>query len=303
MPKTKTEDKKEVEEVEVKVETKEKAEPNLLVPLEEYIKSSIHTGTRAITPGMKQYVYRRKADGIAILNTNKIDEKIKAAAKFMENYDAKDIILVCRRDVGWSAAELFGKATGVRVFLKYPPGIITNPKLETFFEPKLIITCDPYLDRNVLNDAIKIHVPVIALAGTNNHIKNIDLVVPCNNKMGKSVGLILYLLAKLYNEARGAAYPLDKDAFYSLEESGGESRGRREERRPKNLEIMSQRKSKEARVEEKAEDQKNIKALVEKLKEKKKKQAEEETQKTAEISSEVKEETAEKEEKEESPTE
>jgi len=250
---------------------------------------------------MKEYVYRRKADGIAILNTNKIDEKIKAAAKFMENYEAKDIILICRRDIAWSAAESFGKATGIRIFLKYPPGIITNPRLETFFEPKLIITCDPYLDRNVLNDAIKIHVPVIALAGTNNHVKNIDLVVPCNNKMGKSVGLILYLLAKLYNEAKGASYPLDKDAFYSIEEGRGEFRGKREDRRPKNLEIMSQRKSKEARVEEKAEDQKNIKALVEKLKEKKKKQAEEETKKIVEVSGETKEETVEK--KEETPTE
>lgn len=272
MPKTKTEDKNEIEGTKVKPETKEKtekAETNLLVPLEEYIKVSVHTGTRAITPGMKEYVYRRKADGIAILNTNKIDEKIRLAAKFMENYDAKDIILVCRRDAAWPAVEAFGNATGIRVFLKYPPGIITNPRLETFFEPKLIITCDPYLDRNVLNDAVKIHVPVIGLAGTNNHIKNIDLVVPCNNKTGKSLGLILYLFAKLYNEAKGNNSPLDKLDFYSLDDAASEARAQEN----KVFGAQKARFSSE-RKEDKAEDQKKLKELVEKLKEKKKKQAE-----------------------------
>lgn len=252
MTKEKTEEKKEIKEKKTKEETKEKEEQQLLLPLDEYVKSNIHIGTKTISPNMRKYIYRRKADGVAVLNTTKIDEKIRAAISFINNFETKDIILVCRRDVGWKAAEAFGKATGIRFFLKYPPGIITNPSLETFFEPKLVILCDPTIDRNVLNDAVKIHIPVVGLVGTSNSTANIDLIIPCNNRFDKSIGLVLYLLAKHFNESKGNNYPLSKEDFYSVETS-------HEIRR-------------EDKIKEKEEDRAKLKELVEKLKEKKAKQ-------------------------------
>ncbi len=245
----------------IKEELKEKSTPQLLVPLEEYIKVSVHTGTRSVSPTMKNYVYRRKADGVAILNTNKIDEKIKVAQKFMQNYEAKDIVLVCRRDTAWGAAKAFEKTVGVKVFLKYPPGVITNTRLENFFEPKLIIICDPYLDRNILNDAIKAHIPVIGLCGSNNNTKNIDLVIPCNNKTEKSIGLVLYLLAKAYNQAKGINVSPDKEQFYNLGD------------------IREIRENRERKKEEKEDDKEKLKELVKKLKEKKKENAKKEENK------------------------
>ena len=235
-----------------KEEIKEKEELQLLLPLEEYVKANVHIGTKTISPNMRQYIYRRKADGIAVLNTTKIDEKIKAAIKFINNFEAKNIILVCRRDAGWKAAEAFGKATGIRYFLKYPPGIITNPSLETFFEPKLIILCDPTIDKNVLNDAVKTHIPVVGLVGTSNSTANIDLIVPCNNRFDKSIGLILYLLAKYFNESKGNNYPLSKEDFYSIE--------------------LSHEVKREERIKEREEDKEKLKELVKRLKEKKAKQ-------------------------------
>ncbi|MBN1792209.1 30S ribosomal protein S2, partial [Candidatus Woesearchaeota archaeon] len=62
---------------------------------------------------------------------------------------------------------------------------------------------DPWPDRNAVQDAIKMGIPVIALCDTNNQANNIDLVVPCNNKGKKSLGLLFWLIAKGYMENRG----------------------------------------------------------------------------------------------------
>lgn len=207
-------ERREKEEVKEKAETKEV----LLAPLEDYIKAAAHLGTRAITPDMRQYVYRRKADGVAVLNTKKIDEKIARAAAFLAHYEPKDILVCCKREVGYKALEAFHDALGVRIFTRYPAGIITNSDLENFFEPKCLFIIDPWLDKNALHDATRINIPIVALCDTNNMTTNIDLVVPCNNKAAKSIGLILYLIAKLYLEKRGEKKKLNSKDFYEFEE-------------------------------------------------------------------------------------
>ncbi len=176
---------------------------NTLVPLEDYVKYGACTGTKIIMPGMRQYVYKRRADGIAIINTNLIDEKLKEAVAFLNEYSPEKFILVCKREISWKAAELFGKTTGARIFTKkYPAGIITNISLPNFFEPEMIFICDPWMDKNALNDAVTMKKKVLALVDTNNYAFGIDKLIPCNNKAGKGVGLILYILAREYLKAR-----------------------------------------------------------------------------------------------------
>jgi len=175
----------------------------LLIPLDDYVKTGIHLGTRVITPDMKKFVYRRRADSIGVLNTSLIDEHIKKAVDFISKYSPEEIVLICKRESGWQAAVLFGKATGVKVFTKkYPAGMMTNTQLETFYEPELVIVTDPWIDRNALNDALKTGKKVVMLADTNNFIRKADHIIPCNNKGGKSLGLVYYLLARGYLEKR-----------------------------------------------------------------------------------------------------
>jgi len=80
---------------------------------------------------------------------------------------------------------------------------MTNPQLKNFTEAKVMLVTDAWPDRNAVQDAIKIGIPVVALCDTNNQANNIDLVVPCNNKGKKSLGLFFYILTKLYMEKRG----------------------------------------------------------------------------------------------------
>lgn len=194
---------KPVDVKELTVKKTKKGEKTLF-PLDDYVKYSAHLGTKAITPNMRQHVYKRRADGLAVLNTNAIDEKLKEACEFLSQFKPEDIFLACKREVGWPAARKFSEVTGIRVFTKkYPAGIITNTNLNDFFETELVIVCDPWLDKNAINDAVKIKIPVIALCDTNNLTTGATKIIPCNNKAGKSLGLILYLLAREYLKGRG----------------------------------------------------------------------------------------------------
>jgi len=186
-----------------KVKDSDELEKETLIPIEDYLKSSIHLGTRAITPDMKPYVYKRRADSLAVFNTVLLDDKIREGADFLSQHAPEDIILVCKRESGHKAAELFSEVTGIKTFTRqYPAGILTNPNLENFLEADLLVICDPWTDKNALIDATKIKIPILGICDTNNYTKNITQVIPGNNKSAKSLGMIFYLLAKIYIEKR-----------------------------------------------------------------------------------------------------
>lgn len=186
--------KKDIEEEKKSVDKKE-----TLIPLEDYIKCAVHLGTKVITPHMRKFVYKRRADGLAVINTAMIDEKLREAAKFLAAYDPSLVYICCKREAGWSSAEKFSEITGIRVFTKkYPSGITTNLELEDFFESELAIICDPWIDKNALNDTAKLKKPVLSLCDTNNYTTNITKIIPCNNKSKKSIGCVLFILAREY---------------------------------------------------------------------------------------------------------
>lgn len=251
------------DEPEVKEEKAEKTEKDiLLVPLDEYIKTAVHLGTKAIMPDMRQYVYRRKADGVAVLNTKKIDEKIIVAANFLAQYAPEDILLCCKREAGYKALEAFKEVLNVKIFTRYPAGIITNSLLENFFEPKVMFIIDPWLDKNALHDAVQVHIPVISLCDTNNMTSNIDVIIPANNKAAKSIGIVLYLIAKLYMKKRGIKKELNKDDFYEIEEEGPEEK----EMRAKKVKAKEEKKKEKEETETELEKaRKEIKKRAEKL--------------------------------------
>ncbi len=175
-----------------------------LVPLDLYLKVGLHIGTKFRTKYMEPFIYRVRPDGLAVLNVQKIDRRIDVAAKFLSQYRPEDILIVCRRENGWRAAKLFSKLTGIRVFIgRYPPGLLTNLALENFTETKIMLVTDPWPDKNAVNDAVRVGIPIIALCDTNNTANNVDLIVPCNNKGKKSLGLVFWIIAKEYLKLRG----------------------------------------------------------------------------------------------------
>ena len=186
-----------------KVTGEKEEKKEMLVPIEDYLKSSIHLGTRVITPDMRKCVYRRRADGLAVFNTSLLDDKMREAIDYLAQFDAKDMIVVCKREAGWKAVNVFAETLGIRAFTKkYPAGVLTNTNLENFFETDLVFICDPWLDKNAVADANRVKLKVMSVCDTNNFTAGIDFVLPGNNKSWKSLGMCFYLLTRGYIEKK-----------------------------------------------------------------------------------------------------
>ncbi len=204
-----------IQKDEALAETKDQT---ILTSLEDYIKTASYLGTKVITPTMRRYVYRRRLDGLAILNTLLVDKKLKDGIDFIVKYKPDEWTLVCKREAGWRAAQMFSELTGVRLFTKkYPAGILTNTQLSNFFETKMLMVCDPWLDSNALKDSKKVQIPVAGICNTNNHTNDIDVLIIANNHSNKSLGLVFWLLSREYMKAHGI-----KKKLPSLEEFAGE---------------------------------------------------------------------------------
>ncbi len=189
-----------------------------LVPTDMYLKTGIHVGTKFKTKHMSQFIYKTRPDGLSVLDVEKIDERIKLAIQLLQQYEPNEILIVCRRENGWKPVKLLEAMTGTKVFAgRYPPGILTNSNLEDFIEAKVMVVVDAWADRNAVADALKKGIIVIALCDTNNQCNNIDLVVPCNNKGRKSLGLFFYLFTREYMQTRNLIQK-EEDMRYKLDD-------------------------------------------------------------------------------------
>jgi len=190
----------------------------MLVAQDAYLKAGIHIGTKFRTKYMESFIYKTRTDGLSVLNLQKIDERLRMAGQLLGKYAPEEILIVSRRENGWHAVKAFTKHTGAQAFTgRFPPGILTNPALETYREAKIMLVTDAIPDKNAIKDAMAIGIPVIALCDTNNTANELDLVVPCNNKGKKSLGLIFYILAREFLRGR-SLLGKDEEPKFALDE-------------------------------------------------------------------------------------
>ncbi|MGB0651881.1 MAG: 30S ribosomal protein S2 [Thermoplasmatota archaeon] len=191
----------------------------LLVSEEEYLTSGVHIGTQHKTADMKPYIFRVRNDGLFVLDVAKTDEAIRAAAQELAKFDAKHILFVSQRQYGQTPVKQMAKTLGATAIAgRFMPGTLTNPVTPNFMEPEILVVTDPLADQQALREAKNINIPVFGLCDSNNETKDLDLVVPANNKGRRALALVYWMLTREILLARGTlanreAFTMDVDDF------------------------------------------------------------------------------------------
>jgi small subunit ribosomal protein S2 len=182
----------------------EPAESGLLIPEELYLTSGVHIGTQQKSADMKEFIFKVRSDGLYVLDVKKTDERIRVAAKFLAGFDPARILIVSARQYGQKPAKVFGKTLGTTVIAgRFVPGTLTNPILPQFVEPDVIFVTDPAADEQALREALNVGIPIVGICDANNETRNVDLVVPSNNKGRRALATIYWLLTREVQRAKG----------------------------------------------------------------------------------------------------
>jgi small subunit ribosomal protein SAe len=143
--------------------------------------------------------------GTHIINVSKTYEKLLLAARIIAGIEnPQDIVVISGREYGQRAVLKFAKFIGAQALAgRYTPGTFTNQIQKIFIEPRLIITTDPKIDHQAINESSYTNIPVISLCSTESSLRFVDVAIPCNNKSRTSLGLIYWMLTREVLRLRG----------------------------------------------------------------------------------------------------
>lgn len=187
-----------------------------LIPRNKYLASGIHVGVRQHSSKMKEFIYKIRSDGLAIMNLRKIDERIRIAAKMLSKKEK--ILVATRKPIAYKSLEKFAEIINAKACIgRFMPGSLTNPSYKNYFEAEIVFVTDPFVDRQVVEEAKKARIPIIAICDTNNDTREVDLIIPANNKGKKSIATIFWLLSREILKERGIIKK-DSEFKFGLEE-------------------------------------------------------------------------------------
>ncbi|XP_007447347.1 PREDICTED: 40S ribosomal protein SA-like [Lipotes vexillifer] len=173
-----------------------------------FIAAGTHLGGTNLDFQMEQYIYKRKSDGIYIINLKRTWERLLLAVHAIVAIEnPADVSVISSRNTGQRAALKFAAATGATPIAgRFTPGNFTNQIQAAFWEPRFLVVTDPRADHQPLREASYVNLPTIALCNTDSPLCYVDIAFPCNKKGVHSVGLMWWMLAREVLRMRGTIF-------------------------------------------------------------------------------------------------
>jgi len=168
--------------------------------------ATTHIGSDNSETTMEQYIFKKKTDGINIINLKKTWEKMVLAARAIAAVEnPADVFVVASRPYAQRAVLKFARYIGCSSIAgRFTPGAFTNQIQAAFREPRLLLISDPRSDHQPVTEASYANIPIVAFCNVDSPTKFIDIVVPCNNKSAPSIGLMWWFLAREVLRLRGS---------------------------------------------------------------------------------------------------
>ena len=186
--------------------------------LKKIMSTGIRVGTNVKTKFMKQFINQASPEGIYMLDIKMTLERIKIAAKFVNHFDIKKVMVCSGHEYASTPVEKFCELTGAKIMLgRFMPGTLTNPSLPFYTEPQLVFVSDPEVDSQAMVEATNAGIPVIGLANTDNITSNLDLIIPANNRGRKALATAYWLLVREILIQRGDMKE-DQDMKYEIDD-------------------------------------------------------------------------------------
>ncbi len=186
----------------------------LLTDREDYLSAGVHIGTQRNTADMDDYIFQVKKNGLAIINLEDTDRRIREVANTLQEFAPGEILVCGEREQLRGPVETLSEKLGTNaVDGRFMPGSLTNPNSDQFIEPRAIVVVDPDENRQPITEANKVGIPVIGIVDSGAELGGIDEPIPANNKARKAVGTVLYLLGRAYADARGTEFDAGLNDF------------------------------------------------------------------------------------------